>query len=76
MSLPLIRAPGCLFLLTDINNVGLIAQALFANGNPDYDDVKAAQLQALQVSTISVMNCSGRILIGAFIVFPEYCRGS
>lgn len=49
---------------TDINNVGLIAQALFANGNPDYDDVKAAQLQALQVSTISVMNCSGRILIG------------
>ncbi|THH27986.1 hypothetical protein EUX98_g6202 [Antrodiella citrinella] len=47
-----------------INNVGLIAQALFANGNLDYDDVKAAQLQALQVSTISVMNFSGRILIG------------
>lgn len=51
-------------IIPDINNVGLIAQALIANGNPDYDDVKAAQLQALQVSTISIMNCSGRILIG------------
>ncbi|KAI0078268.1 MFS general substrate transporter [Panus rudis PR-1116 ss-1] len=47
-----------------INNVGSISQALFANGNTDYDEVKAAQLQALQVSTISVMNCVGRVMIG------------
>ena len=49
---------------TDINNVGAISQALFANKNPDYDEIKAAQWQATQVSTVSVMNCLGRILIG------------
>ena len=47
-----------------INNVGSISQALFAKGNPDFDDRKAAQWQATQVSTISVTNCLGRILIG------------
>ncbi|GJE99445.1 MFS general substrate transporter [Phanerochaete sordida] len=47
-----------------INNVGSISQALFAKGNPDFDDRKAAQWQATQVSTVSVMNCLGRIIIG------------
>ena len=48
----------------DINNVGSISQALYADNNPDYNEVESAQLQALQVSTISVMNCAGRIGIG------------
>ena len=47
-----------------INNVGSISQALFAKGDPEFDDRKAAQWQATQVSTISVTNCLGRILIG------------
>ncbi|KAI0368451.1 MFS general substrate transporter [Pilatotrama ljubarskyi] len=54
-----------------INNVGAISQALFANDNPDYDEVKAAQWQATQVSTISVMNCLGRILIGVIADFTK-----
>jgi hypothetical protein len=49
---------------TDINNVGSISQALFAKGNPDFDDRKAAQWQATQVSAVSIMNCVGRLLIG------------
>ena len=49
---------------TDINNVGAISQALFANGNPDYDEVAAAQWQATQVSTVSITNCLGRIVLG------------
>lgn len=52
----------------DINNVGAISQALYAN-DPDYDEVKAAQWQATQVSTISIANCLGRILIGNFQSF-------
>ncbi|EKM58967.1 uncharacterized protein PHACADRAFT_249103 [Phanerochaete carnosa HHB-10118-sp] len=47
-----------------INNVGSISQALFAKGNPDFDDRKAAQWQATQVSMVSITNCLGRILIG------------
>ncbi|KAI8984864.1 MFS general substrate transporter [Trametes punicea] len=54
-----------------INNVGAISQALFANNNPDYDEVKAAQWQATQVSTVSVMNCLGRILIGVIADFTK-----
>ncbi|KAI0666143.1 major facilitator superfamily domain-containing protein [Trametes maxima] len=54
-----------------INNVGAISQALFANNNPDYDEVKAAQWQATQVSTVSVMNCLGRILIGIIADFTK-----
>lgn len=49
---------------TDINNVGSIAQALFAQGNPSYDQKQAATWQAAQVGAISVMNFSGRLLIG------------
>lgn len=63
-SLSLFSLCCILTLLIDINNAGSIAQALYADNNPDYDEVKSAQLQALQVSTISVMNCAGRILIG------------
>ncbi|KAJ6606619.1 major facilitator superfamily domain-containing protein [Mycena vulgaris] len=47
-----------------INNVGSMSQALFAKGNPAYDEVEASRWQATQVSTISIMNFSGRILIG------------
>jgi len=47
-----------------INNVGSISQALFAKGNPAYDEVEASVWQAAQVSIISIMNFSGRILIG------------
>lgn len=51
-------------MVVDINNVGSISQALYAHGNPDYDEVISSQIQALQVSTVSIMNCAGRILIG------------
>ncbi|EJF60064.1 MFS general substrate transporter [Dichomitus squalens LYAD-421 SS1] len=54
-----------------INNVGAISQALFSHNNPEYDDVKAAQWQATQVSTISVMNCLGRISIGIIADFTK-----
>ncbi|KAJ6544286.1 major facilitator superfamily domain-containing protein [Mycena capillaripes] len=47
-----------------INNVGSMSQALFAKGNPNYDEVEASQWQATQVSTLSIMNFSGRIVIG------------
>ncbi|KAJ7702436.1 major facilitator superfamily domain-containing protein [Mycena rosella] len=47
-----------------INNVGSMSQALFSKGNPAYDEVEASRWQATQVSTISIMNFSGRILIG------------
>ncbi|TFY80895.1 hypothetical protein EWM64_g3108 [Hericium alpestre] len=47
-----------------INNVGTISQALFAKGNPDYNEVEAAVWQAAQVSIVSVANFVGRIFIG------------
>ncbi|KAH9009957.1 MFS general substrate transporter, partial [Lactarius hengduanensis] len=47
-----------------INNVGAIAQALFARGNPGYDEAESSAWQAAQVSVISLANCLGRILIG------------
>ncbi|KAJ7039436.1 major facilitator superfamily domain-containing protein [Mycena alexandri] len=47
-----------------INNVGSMSQALFAKGNPAYDEVEASKWQATQVSTISIMNFSGRVIIG------------
>ena len=59
-----IYAPCLTRLRLDINNVGAISQALFAHNNPDYDEVKAAQWQATQVSTVSIMNFLGRISIG------------
>ncbi|KZT13250.1 MFS general substrate transporter [Laetiporus sulphureus 93-53] len=54
-----------------INNVGSISQALFAQGNPDYNEAKSAQWQAAQVSIISIMNCIGRISIGVLADFTK-----
>ena len=48
----------------DINNVGSMSLALSAKDNPDYDRAVAARWQAAQVSSISIMNCSGRLLLG------------
>ncbi|KAH8834961.1 major facilitator superfamily domain-containing protein [Flagelloscypha sp. PMI_526] len=47
-----------------INNVGSMAQALFTEGKDTYSEAETAKQQAVQVSTISVLNCSGRIIIG------------
>ncbi|KIK95478.1 hypothetical protein PAXRUDRAFT_826958 [Paxillus rubicundulus Ve08.2h10] len=47
-----------------INNVGSISQALYAEGNPIYDDLEASKWQATQVSILSIGNFAGRILIG------------
>ncbi|KAF8173863.1 major facilitator superfamily domain-containing protein [Mycena galopus ATCC 62051] len=47
-----------------INNVGSMSQALFAKTHPVYDEAEASPWQAAQVSTISIMNFAGRILIG------------
>ena len=41
-----------------------MAQCLYAYNNPNYDEVVASGWQAAQVSTISIMNFSGRILMG------------
>ncbi|CCM06575.1 uncharacterized protein FIBRA_08853 [Fibroporia radiculosa] len=54
-----------------INNVGSISQALFAAGNPNYDEATAAQWQATQVSIVSVMNCLGRFCIGILADFSK-----
>ncbi|KAI6106164.1 major facilitator superfamily domain-containing protein [Pisolithus croceorrhizus] len=47
-----------------INNVGSISLALFAESNPNYDEIEASKWQAAQVSTLSVGNFAGRLLIG------------
>jgi hypothetical protein len=44
--------------------VGSIAQALFAHDNPAYDEAESSTWQAAQVSTLSLANFSGRVLIG------------
>ncbi|THH17574.1 hypothetical protein EW146_g3249 [Bondarzewia mesenterica] len=54
-----------------INNVGSISQALFAKGNPSYDEVEAAAFQAAQVSVISITNFIGRIFIGVAADFAK-----
>jgi len=43
---------------------GSMSQCLYAYNNPNYDEVVASGWQAGQVSTISIMNFSGRIFIG------------
>ena len=48
-----------------INNVGLVAQSLYAKNFPVYDEVESFKFQTLQVSAVSVMNFVGRICIGA-----------
>ncbi|KAL7417962.1 major facilitator superfamily domain-containing protein [Mrakia frigida] len=47
-----------------INNCGLSTLALVTKGNPVYDPELLSKLQATQVSTISIWNCAGRILLG------------
>ncbi|PFH47164.1 hypothetical protein AMATHDRAFT_152811 [Amanita thiersii Skay4041] len=54
-----------------INNVGSMSQALYAAKNPEYDEVEATRWQATQVSSISIMNFSGRIFIG---VVNDICK--
>ena len=43
-----------------------MSQFLYAHNHSNYDDVEASRWQAAQVSTISVMNFSGRLIIGEF----------
>ena len=52
-------------LNADINNVGSIALALYANANPTYDEIEASAWQTTQVSILSICNWAGRILIGS-----------
>ncbi|KAF8550215.1 MFS general substrate transporter [Imleria badia] len=47
-----------------INNVGSIAQALYAKTHAVYDDAEASKWQAAQVSILSLGNFAGRVLIG------------
>lgn len=54
-----------------INNVGLVAQSLYAKNTPVYDEVESFKFQTLQVSAVSVMNCAGRITIGIFTDFVK-----
>ncbi|KAI6160923.1 major facilitator superfamily domain-containing protein [Pisolithus thermaeus] len=61
----------CVILSLHINNVGLISLALFAEANPNYEEEEASKLQAAQVSTLSVGNFVGRILIGLISDFTR-----
>ncbi|KAI0002902.1 major facilitator superfamily domain-containing protein [Russula compacta] len=47
-----------------INNVGSVAQALLAHGNPSYDEAESSAWQAAQVSAISLASFFGRVAIG------------
>lgn len=47
-----------------INDVGSTSLALFAESNPNYDEVEASKRQVAQVSTLSVGNFVGRLLLG------------
>jgi len=54
-----------------INNVGSITQALLAKDNPVYDDIESSRWQSIQVSTVSIMNCTGRICMGIIADFVK-----
>lgn len=47
-----------------INNVGTVALALGREGKLEYDAHEISAWQAKQVATISIYNCSGRVLAG------------
>lgn len=47
-----------------INNVGTVALALGRQGELEYDPHEISAWQAKQVATISIYNCSGRVLAG------------
>ena len=53
-----------------------MARALYAQGNPDYDPKQADIWQGSQVSAISFMNFSGRLLIGRYLVCCTALFGS
>ena len=50
--------------MSGINNVGLMARALVLKNNPSPDEQENVKWQTLQVSTLSIASCIGRILIG------------
>ena len=50
--------------------------ALSAKDHPDYDRVVAARWQAAQVSSISIMNCSGRLILGAYRIVNKFAFGA
>lgn len=52
------------YLEVDINNVGLIVQALLTSNGDSWDEKSAATAQAYQVSVISLSGFSGRLFIG------------
>lgn len=68
MIMALLSGTGIMY----INNVGSISQALYAKGNPDYDELEASRWQAAQVSTLSLCNFIGRILIGLIADFTRF----
>ncbi|KAI6015984.1 hypothetical protein EDC04DRAFT_3093830 [Pisolithus marmoratus] len=45
---------SCLIGSQNINNIGSISLALFADSNPNYDEVEASKWQAMQVLTLSI----------------------
>ena len=49
-----------------------MSQALYGYNNPHYDEAKASQWQSTQVSSISLMNFSGRIFIGPPFSHPSH----
>jgi len=48
-----------------------MSQCLYAYNNPNYDDVVGSGWKAAQVSTVSIMNFSGRIFIGLVSDFAK-----
>lgn len=57
--------------LLGINNVGLMARALASAGATIPDEQELIKWQTLQVSTLSVGSCIGRILIGSCLFTTE-----
>ncbi|KAF9652133.1 MFS general substrate transporter [Thelephora ganbajun] len=55
-----------------INNVGLMARALVLKDNASPDERENMKWQALQVSTLSIASCVGRILIGVTADFGKH----
>ncbi|KAF9062602.1 major facilitator superfamily domain-containing protein [Rhodocollybia butyracea] len=55
-----------------VNNVGSIAQVLYIHEHPsNYNKIEISKWQATQVSTISLVSFSGRILIGLLSDFAK-----
>ncbi|KAF9062604.1 major facilitator superfamily domain-containing protein [Rhodocollybia butyracea] len=67
-SLSLLSGVGLMY----INNVGSIAQVLYIHEHPsNYNPIEISKWQATQVSTISMISFSGRILIGLLSDFTK-----